>query len=117
MDKKEILLRVILSDYQMSYEFLIYILENSLYVKIYKVPVSIFIFGILQTIEVLTFNGKKIDFTLNDIKELLPEIINETISYELTFTDNDWNDLQILETNRGQILNTKKPYMADFFEI
>lgn len=119
MTKKEILLRVIMdNDMNTSYESLIYLLDKLIYTKVLKCPAEIFVIGIIDTIGRYKSKGKSFDFTLEDLKVLLPELLSETNGIEVTYTDHEWDELEIIPHERWKpTLNTKKGYMSEFFEL
>lgn len=92
-----------------------------LYRKIYKIPVRIYFEGLIDT---FTFK-----ITVDDLKEITREIIEDSTGFELTFTDKDWDDLKMEEKEEKRIiwgkedisiikeLNTNKVYMLEFFEL
>lgn len=125
INKKELLAKLIVGDVKMSYDEIIFRLEqgNELYRSIYNVPTNIFILGLIDSFTHLSLNGKRFEITLSEIKEFIPEIISDVISVEVTFTDEDWVNLEFLEQeNHGRFkesrkFNTSKAYIGEFFEI
>lgn len=90
-----------------------------LYNKIYKMPISIYFEGILSYYKI----------TVDDIKDITRQIIEDSSSFELTFNDGDWDNLNLEEievtrtyyngpyTHIEKKWNTKKNYMHEFFEL
>ena len=110
----------IVRKYIMGYDLEEYPYEL-LYRKIYKIPVRIYFEGLLHIC--------KSKLSIDDIKEITREIIEDSIGIELTFTDEDWGNLKLEEKeikytlwgkeNISTIreLNTNKKYMKEFFEL
>lgn len=118
--KKEAIIRIMMGDYWSPNESLLFLLERDLYSKLFKCPTRLFIFGILETCNHLSIGGKPIELSLEDLKELIPEILSDMNGFETTFTDEDWQNLEITSTVDGNFvkreLNTTKAYMMEFFE-
>ena len=108
-----------------DYDYGLQLAFNNAYRRILKVPVDMYIYGLLER--------WKIPVTLEDIKEATIDVL-EYNGFEQTFTDEDWNNLQLiteeerevfvsfrkpkeLKTFPCQKLNTQKSYMAEFFEL
>jgi len=118
--KKEVIIRLMMGNYWAPTENLLFLLERDLYTKFFKCPTSIFIFGILETCPHLSIGGKPVELSLEDLKELIPEILSDMNGFETTFADEDWQNLEIISSVDGNFvkkkLNTTKAYMMEFFE-
>lgn len=109
-------------EYIMGYNLEEYSSEN-LYRNIYKMPVKTYFEGIIDR--------HNINITVEDIKAITKQIIEDSTGFELTFIDNEWDDLKMEEeeikykgwnTNEEKVRikrnwNTNKKYMIDFFEL
>lgn len=115
--KKQFLLRVIMDDFKTPQDVLLNHLNNYSYEYIYKCPSKMFILGTIDTINRYKYKKEALDFTLDDLKELLPELISESRGVEIEFLDSDWDNLELINTNFGFKLNTDKNYMSEFFEF
>lgn len=109
-----------------TYEQLLESIYENRYRRIDKVPINIFLIGIIQS-----FKIKSLEHA-NELLKLTKEVVQEALEMsglELTFEDNDWQDLKIVENNSKwgdkYILSihddTKqryigKSYMSQFFE-
>lgn len=114
-----------------SYEFLLECIYNNAYRTIYKVPIKDFIFGIVDCFKHETVEQQ------NKILKVMKEVVQEALEFsgfELTYMDNDWDELtiggQLIEShsnlfksytrfhlyNKDSALITKH-YMCEFFEI
>lgn len=102
-----------------TYEELLVAIYNNYYRTIGKVPVNIFVLGVVQYFVIKdVVHANKI---LENLKEVVREAL-EISGIELTYTDNDWLDLKILENTErwgGEYIlsNNNKGYMSEFFEI
>lgn len=94
-----------------TYEYLLETIYENRYRCIEKCPADTFIYGIINTFKFGIC-------TLEDVKTVVREAL-EFGGIELTFTDEDWDNLQLIKSeDRWQTdkLNTKKTYMSQFFE-
>jgi len=102
-----------------TYEQLLVVISNNYYRTIDKVPVNMFVLGIVGHFVIKDVaHANRI---LETLKEVLREAL-ETSGVELTYTDNDWLDLKIVENAErwgGKYLlsTNNKAYMSEFFEI
>lgn len=114
-----------------SYEFLLECIYNNAYRTIYKVPTKDFIFGIVDSFKHETVKQQ------NEILKVVKEVVQEALEFsgfELTYMDNDWEELTI----SGQLIESRwndfksytlfhlyskdstlitKDYMIEFFEV
>jgi hypothetical protein len=105
-----------------TYEQLLEAAYDNYYRCIAKVPTDVFILGtvhryVLRDLE----HANRI---LDVVKEVVTEIL-ECNGIELTFTDEDWFNLKIVEEEKTSFLrphkyilsSVNKRYMSEFFEI
>ena len=110
-----------------TYEELIKSVYDNIYRKVLKIPINIFIIGIINSFD--TSNLVSANKILKIIKEVLQEIF-EYCDIELIYSDSDFLDLIISESTpkvgskwvlvkqkevEYQLIN--KVYMYEFFEI
>lgn len=102
-----------------TYDSLLLTICENYYRTIGKVPVTIFVMGIVNhfVIKDVTHANK----ILNTLKEVVSESL-EMYGVELTYTDSDWLDLKIVEneTRWGDkyiLSKNDKSYMSEFFEF
>ncbi len=102
-----------------SYEELLVGICDNYYVAIAKVPINIFVLGVVQHFVIKdVYHANKI---LENLKEVVREAL-ETSGVELTYIDDEWLGLKILENTEkwgGKYIlsNYNKAYMSEFFEI
>lgn len=105
-----------------TYEQLLEAAYDNYYCCIAKVPTDVFILGNVES-----YILKDLDHAnriLDVIKEVVTEIL-ECNGIELTFTDEDWFNLKIVEEKTTSFLkphkyllsSANKRYMSEFFEI
>ncbi len=102
-----------------TYEQLLFGICDNYYRTIGKVPVNIFVLGIVQHFVIK--NVSHANRILEALKEVIREAL-ETTGVELTYTDGEWLELKILENTERwggkYVLSTNnKAYMSEFFEI
>jgi len=106
-----------------TYEDLIESINDNYYRTIAKVPIDMFILGIIGSFSNLTVD--KANTILTSLKEVVQDAL-ETTGIELTFTDSDWHNLKITENPSkwgGKYLLTvnetklEKSYMSELFEV
>ena len=107
-----------IEDEQPTYEQLLNAIHKNDYRTIYKMPAKTFIIGIIQSFKLEDNTLEKANKILKAIKEVVQEAL-ELNGIELTFTDEDWNKLEVIEGDRWHRLkiNTNKLYMSEFFEL
>jgi hypothetical protein len=115
------------------YEQLLEDIYNNQYRTVVKVPINMFIIGIIDSF--IVKDEQHANKILDIIKEVVTEAL-ETSGIELTFVDGDWDELKVTQDNKrnkwillplekynstGDWPNTIKPvgkvYMGEFFEI
>ena len=102
-----------------TYEQLLDAIHDNYYRTIGKVSVNVFVLGIVQH-----FVIKDVSHA-NRILEALKEVIRESLEtsgVELTYPDDEWLELKILENTErwgGKYVLSinNKAYMSEFFEI
>jgi hypothetical protein len=102
-----------------TYEQLLVAIYSNYYRAIAKIPVDLFVVGIVQH-----FVIKDVAHA-NRILEALKDVVRESLEscgVELTYTDGDWDDLKMIENPErwgGKYILSKrdKKYMIEFFEI
>jgi hypothetical protein len=103
-----------------NYQELIEAIYDNRYRTIDKCPIDLYLLGIVES-----FVIKDIDHAnkiLNVLKEVTQDIF-ETTGTELTYTDEDWSNLQFIENtgwNKERVKfvlpKLNKSYMSEFFE-
>ena len=123
MKRKYVIAKVIANNFyhgdEPSYEHLLSVIYENYYRTIGKVPINMFILGIIQH-----FVVKDVEHA-NRILESLKEVVTEALEscgVELTYTDNTWLELKIIENtsrwgDKYMLDYREKGYMAEFFEI
>jgi hypothetical protein len=115
------------------YEQLLEGIYDHQYKTIMKIPIEVFIMGIIDSF--IVKDEQHANHILNIIKEVITEAL-ETSGFELTFVDGDWDELKIIQNTEGKkwklypiekyntmgkypnyIKPTGKSYMGEFFEI
>lgn len=107
-----------------NYQELIEAIYNNKYKAIEKCPIDLYILGIVETFVIKDL--EHVNKILNTVKKVTKEVF-ETTGVELTFTDEDWNNLQLIDNpnfdpkiswnNKPYILpKINKYYMSEFFE-
>jgi hypothetical protein len=102
-----------------TYEMLLEAIHDNYYRCIGKIPSNIFILGLVNHFVIKDVeHANKI---LTALKEVISESL-ETSGVELTYTDEDWSKIRIIENKErwgGKYILSKneKPYMSEFFEF
>ena len=102
-----------------TYEELLVSIYDNYYRTIAKIPVDVFVVGIVQH-----FVIKDVAHA-NKILETLKDVVRESLEscgVELSYTDGDWESLKMVENTErwgGKYILSKnnKGYMSEFFEI
>ena len=102
-----------------TYEQLLNAICDNYYRTIGKVPVNMFIMGIIQHFVIKDIAHANI--VLVALKDVVIEAL-ESCGVELTYTDDDWLDLKIIKNPErwgGEYVLSinNKAYMSEFFEI
>ena len=109
---------------QANYQELIEAIYENRYRAIDKCPIDLYILGTVETFVIKDL--EQANRILNVVKEVTQEIL-ETPGIELTFTDEDWDNLKFMNnpnynpeyrwSNHSYILpKLNKSYMSEFFE-
>ena len=103
-----------------DYQELIETIYDNRYRTIYKCPIDLYMLGILSSF--IISNIEQANKILDILKEVTQDIL-ETTGIELTFTDEDWDNLQFIpnegwnkEKEKFVLPKLNKSYMSEFFE-
>tara|TARA_R110000772_G_scaffold33509_2_gene81524 strand:+ start:171 stop:554 length:384 start_codon:yes stop_codon:yes gene_type:complete len=102
--RKEVIAKLIANENTTNYEDNLEIIYDNQYRKLLKVPVTLFIIGIVQSFHT---NFANID--------LIKEVVKDAIEFggiELEVVDEEWDALEIIDGD----LNSTKKYMSEFFK-
>ncbi len=103
-----------------DYEELIEAIYDNRYRSIDKCPIDLYLEGVTQSFVLKDMeHANKI---LNSVKKVTRDIL-EVSGIELTFTDNDWDNIKYIENTEWnkervpfKLSKTDKCYMSEFFE-